>query len=257
MEGRLLPPPTRRSLRRPAVKLRLRDYLPRATRAVVSALAALTLVLVAAIIPVQAAILPKAGATPTSIVETREATDSQQLAIGDAVEAPAVEARDDFTSISRAETLRLQFAGVYSVSWSGSVRWPFPGAAPMSSDFGWRPAPCDGCSSDHRGIDLNPGDGTPIYAIADGTVSLQQEEGGGYGNHVYIDHVINGQRVRSLYAHMQPASSPLRTGDAVKVGDFVGLVGATGMVTGPHLHLEIDIDGQAIDPFVWLTENAS
>jgi len=257
LEERLLPTPTRRSLRGQTVKLRLRSYLRRATRAVVSASAALALVLVAAIVPAQAAFVPIADAAPASIDEAAEVKAMQQLAIGETVQPPVVETRDGYTSISRAETLRLQYAGVYSVSWSGSVRWPFPGAAPLSSAFGWRPSPCNGCSSDHRGIDLNPGDGTPIYAIADGTVSLQQEEGGGYGNHVYIEHLINGQRVRSLYAHMQSGSSPLRTGDVVKVGDFVGLVGATGMVTGPHLHLEIDIDGQVVDPFVWLTENAS
>lgn len=226
------------------------------TRTVVSASAALALVLVT-VLPAQAAFVPKADVILASVGEANNANPAQQLAIGDAVEAPVVDARDSYTSISRAETLELQFAGIYSVSWSGPVRWPFPGAAPMSSDFGWRPSPCGGCSTDHRGIDLNPGDGTPIYAIADGIVSLQQEEGGGYGNHVYIEHVINGQRVRSLYAHMQTGSSPLRSGDAVKVGDFVGLVGATGMVTGPHLHLELEVDGQVVDPFVWLTENAS
>tara|TARA_Y100000780_G_C13358227_1_gene291763 strand:- start:174 stop:506 length:333 start_codon:yes stop_codon:yes gene_type:complete len=105
----------------------------------------------------------------------------------------------------------------------------------------------------HRGIDLLPGAGTPIYAIADGVVSGYQE-GWGYGTHVFIDHTIDGQSVTSLYAHMQTGSSPLSPGDTVAVGDFIGLVGATGAVTAPHLHLEIRVDGVAINPLPWLAE---
>ena len=104
-------------------------------------------------------------------------------------------------------------------------------------------------------MDFTPGRGTPIYAISDGVVT-QQEYSGGYGEHAYIEHDINGQTVLSVYAHMIGGSSPLEPGDRVQVGDFVGLVGNTGTSTGPHLHFEIRIDGVYLDPFTWLQENA-
>ncbi len=75
---------------------------------------------------------------------------------------------------------------------------------------------------------------------------------------MFIDHVINGQKVTSVYAHMQEGSSSLQVGDVVTAGEFVGLVGATGAATGPHLHLEIRLDGVVqVDPFAWLKANAS
>jgi murein DD-endopeptidase MepM/ murein hydrolase activator NlpD len=83
------------------------------------------------------------------------------------------------------------------------------------------------------------------------------EFGRGYGQFVYIEHEINGQSILSVYAHMQRNSSPLRVGDTVQVGDFLGLVGNTGTSTGPHLHLEIRINGDYVDPFAWLKENAT
>ncbi len=79
----------------------------------------------------------------------------------------------------------------------------------------------------------------------------------GFGNHVIITSNINGQVVEHLYAHMQMSSSPLQIGAEVKVGDFVGLVGQTGVATGNHLHFEIKVDGQYVDPFAWLTANAN
>ena len=105
------------------------------------------------------------------------------------------------------------------------------------------------------GTDFLGGNGNPIYAIADGVVSISAASGG-YGTHVYIDHVVNGQQLRSLYAHMQAGSTPLSAGQQVKAGDFVGLVGSTGNVTGPHLHFELTVNGTNVDPDAWLQANA-
>jgi murein DD-endopeptidase MepM/ murein hydrolase activator NlpD len=99
------------------------------------------------------------------------------------------------------------------------------------------------------------GNGAPIFAIADGVVTAAKF-GGGYGQHVYLEHDINGRSVLTVYAHMQRGSSPLRVGDVVEVGDFIGLVGSTGISTGPHLHFEVRIEGEYVDPFAWLKENA-
>jgi murein DD-endopeptidase MepM/ murein hydrolase activator NlpD len=166
--------------------------------------------------------------------------------------------RESWSVTSYAEVLRARYGGrtlSYSTTGQGPVRWPFPVAVPISSGFGARVAPCRYCSSYHRGVDFTPGRGTPIYAISDGVVT-QQEYSGGYGEHAYIEHTINGQTVLSVYAHMIGGSSPLEPGDRVQVGDFVGLVGNTGISTGPHLHFEIRIDGVYLDPFTWLQENA-
>ena len=171
----------------------------------------------------------------------------------------ATASRDDWTVTSYAEMLRLKYGNrnfSYSTSGTGAVRWPFPYPVTISSGFGERAAPCRSCSSYHQGLDFNPGAGTPIYAIADGVV-IKAEHSGGFGNHAIIAHVVNGQRVTSTYAHMTRDSSPLVVGQEIRVGDFVGTVGSTGVSTGAHLHFEIRIDDIAIDPFAWLQANAS
>jgi len=168
-------------------------------------------------------------------------------------------ARESWSVTTYAEVLRSRYGNrnfSYSTTGTGNIRWPFPSAVPISSGFGDRVAPCRYCSSNHRGVDFTPGNGAPIFAIAEGVVTAA-EFGGGYGQYVYIEHRINGQSIVSVYAHMQRNSSPLRVGDTVQVGDFIGLVGNTGTSTGPHLHLEIRINGDYVDPFAWLKENAS
>ena len=107
------------------------------------------------------------------------------------------------------------------------------------------------------GVDFTPGNGTPIFVIADGTVIEARDDYYGFGNHVIIEHQINGHTITTLYAHMQHGSSTLVVGQAVKVGDLIGLVGQTGTATGPHLHLEITVDGVKVDPFAWLKANAN
>ncbi|KRF33489.1 M23 family metallopeptidase [Yonghaparkia sp. Soil809] len=190
----------------------------------------------------------------------RSTEPAQVLEMNAAATATApVASRDDWSVTSYAEILRAKYGNrdfTYTTSGTGAVRWPFPFATTISSGYGDRVAPCRGCSSYHRGTDFTPGYGTPIQAVADGVVSDLQE-GWSYGTHVFIDHVINGQKVTTLYAHMQTGSSPLVPGQTVAAGDFVGLVGSTGASTGPHLHLEVRLDGIPVDPFAWLTTNAS
>jgi murein DD-endopeptidase MepM/ murein hydrolase activator NlpD len=166
--------------------------------------------------------------------------------------------RESWSVTSYAEVLRARYGSrnfSYSTTGSGNIRWPFPTAVPISSGFGDRVAPCRYCSSNHRGVDFTPGSGTPIFAIADGVVTAA-EFGGGYGQYAYIEHDINGQKILSVYAHMRRDSSPLRVGEEIQVGDFIGLVGNTGTSTGAHLHLEIRINEEYVDPFAWLKENA-
>ncbi|MGE3192727.1 MAG: M23 family metallopeptidase [Microbacteriaceae bacterium] len=210
------------------------------------------LLIAAAALP---AVSTSSQASPFAEPEPAVATQSLETT-GEA--GPSAD-RGQYSVTSWAEMLKLKYGSrtySYSTTGTGPIRWPFPTVVPISSGFGGRAAPCYGCSSYHQGLDLTPGAGAPIYAIADGTVVLH-EEGGGFGNHVIIEHVVNGQRIRSLYAHMQWGSSPLQQGDQVAVGDFIGLVGATGQVTGAHLHFELEVDGTKIDPYAWLKQNAS
>ena len=139
---------------------------------------------------------------------------------------------------------------------AGDIRWPFPGQIRISSPFGARTAPCAACSSMHQGADITPGAGTPIGAVAEGTVRVSATHPE-YGQYVIIDHQIDGQTISTLYAHMIYGSSPLRVGQSVAVGQLVGLVGNTGASTGAHLHLQVMLGGSTpVDPIAWLRANA-
>ncbi len=196
----------------------------------------------------------------TAMIGGQTETQSVELATG-AAAAPI--SRDGYSVTSYAELLRAEYSRAETTpaltfdATGGAIRWPFPYAVPITDGYGGRAAPCRGCSTFHRGVDFVPGNGTPIYAIADGIVVDPGPSNGTYGNHVMIEHIIHGQIVQSLYAHMQWESSPLTVGSVVRAGDFVGLVGNTGATTAPHLHFEIRVNGEAVDPYAWLQANAS
>jgi murein DD-endopeptidase MepM/ murein hydrolase activator NlpD len=136
------------------------------------------------------------------------------------------------------------------------VQAPVPMSTTISSGFGYRVPPCAGCSSYHKGIDLLAGAGNPIEAIADGTVSAVGNPSGSLGVYVVIDHVINGNKVSSTYAHMALGSMHYSVGDQVTKGDVVGKVGSTGTSTGPHLYFEIRLGGVTpVEPYSWLVKN--
>ena len=101
-------------------------------------------------------------------------------------------------------------------------------------------------SSTHTGLDIACVTGTPIKVVADGTVS-SVTSGGAYGNLIKVDH---GNGVETWYAHCSRIyASP---GQKVEAGDVIAAVGSTGNSTGPHLHLEIRLDGIAINPQQYL-----
>jgi len=125
----------------------------------------------------------------------------------------------------------------------------------VASGFGLRAAACDACSTDHRGVDWTLGYGTQIKAMADGVVSEVGTPGGiagTLGHWMAIDHIIDGQRVTSLYAHMVAGSNPHSVGDEVRVGDVIGQIGTSGVTTAPHLHFELHLDGVQVNPLPWL-----
>ena len=101
-------------------------------------------------------------------------------------------------------------------------------------------------SGHHTGLDFPAPVGTPVHAVADGTVSSVGTSGP-YGNHVMISH---GGGLSSLYAHMSKILVDLH--QAVSQGQTIGRVGATGNVTGPHLHLEARVNGRSVDPLPYI-----
>lgn len=124
----------------------------------------------------------------------------------------------------------------------------------ISSGYGWRVAPCKGCSSDHQGIDFVPGNGEPVYAISDGMV-VDMGYSSGYGNYIVLKHLVGNtegtiEEWTSLYAHMQNNSFPegIIIGSVVKTKEQIGRVGNTGVSTGPHLHFELEVNGENVDP---------
>ncbi|WP_353116281.1 M23 family metallopeptidase [Microbacterium sp.] len=161
---------------------------------------------------------------------------------------------DDYSTVSLVDLAAeegIKYSdSLYTNDPEASIQWPFAVGVSMSSPYGTR------WGRLHAGIDLVPGNGAPIQAIADGVVRQATESGGGYGVTIYIDHMIDGKLVTSHYAHMQHGSMRVKTGDHVKVGQVIGLVGNTGHSYGAHLHFEIIINGSPIDPLPWMRKNA-
>jgi murein DD-endopeptidase MepM/ murein hydrolase activator NlpD len=145
----------------------------------------------------------------------------------------------------------------YLVTQYTPVQWPIPPSTDISDGFGYRVSPCRGCSSDHQGVDFLPGYGAPIHAVADGVV-VQAAADGGLGQHLVIQHMINGQMVQTVYGHMIYGSQTVRVGDTVTRGEILGDTGSTGASTGPHLHFEVRPGGgEAVEPLTWLAANVT
>ena len=125
------------------------------------------------------------------------------------------------------------------------VRLPVP-AATISSGFGARPDPFLGRVAFHAGVDFERDAGEPARATAAGRVT-NAEWSGGYGLMVEVDH---GGGLVTRYGHL--SSILVKEGDEVGIGAVVGRVGSTGRSTGPHLHYETRVNGEAVDPMRFL-----
>ncbi len=126
--------------------------------------------------------------------------------------------------------------------------WPVHGW--LSAGYGMRSDPFTGERDFHPGLDISADRGTPIYATAAGRVEVAAPSGD-YGNLVVIDH---GFGLVTRYGHLSKFG--VWHGRAVKRGDIVGYVGATGRATGPHLHYEVLANGKLINPLQLLTGRA-
>lgn len=127
-----------------------------------------------------------------------------------------------------------------------NFRWPLSSKNNIiTSYFGPRKPPGPGASSYHKGIDIAAKSGEPIYAVADGTISLIKHNNGGAGNHIQITHADG---IVSEYMHQSKFAPGLKQGSKVKKGQLIGYVGNTGTSFGAHLHLGIIVKGTHKDP---------
>ncbi|GIU69593.1 MAG: hypothetical protein KatS3mg002_0829 [Candidatus Woesearchaeota archaeon] len=100
-------------------------------------------------------------------------------------------------------------------------------------------------SKNHKGIDIGCPTGTKVYAVADGVVEIHNQGSKGYGLYVVVNH-SNG--VKTLYAHGSGIPPGIKNGSIVKKGTVIMYSGNSGSSKGPHLHFEIIINGNKVDP---------
>jgi len=130
-------------------------------------------------------------------------------------------------------------------SGNGEFIWPVDG--PITSPFGYRTDPVTGARSFHPGIDIGASCGTPIKAAGSGVVNTAGWNSGGYGNMTLINH---GGGLATLYGHQ--SSIIVSAGQSVTQGQVIGYVGSTGKSTGCHLHFEVRVNGNPVDPMGYL-----
>lgn len=123
------------------------------------------------------------------------------------------------------------------------LAWPVPEHTPVTSPFGYRMHPVLGTRKLHTGVDLSVREGTEVHVVADGTVRRASEDGVN-GRVLIIDH---GRGVTTAYCHNSELL--VRPGQRVTRGDVIAHSGNTGRSTGPHLHYQLELSSQPVDPF--------
>jgi len=172
-----------------------------------------------------------------STTKEQRLTDLSKLTSTEQAEAGEIAALQAASS-DIAARIRAAQAGHTATSSSTGLSWPVSG--PITSPFGWR------WGRMHQGIDIGVPMGTPITAAAAGTVIYCGWESG-YGNLTVIDH---GGNLATAYGHQ--SSIAVTCGQQVAQGQVIGYVGCTGHCTGPHLHFEVRVDGNPVDPLGYL-----
>jgi murein DD-endopeptidase MepM/ murein hydrolase activator NlpD len=144
-----------------------------------------------------------------------------------------------------------RFHRSYPMLWQPKVipdLWPLDGR--LIGSFGKRSDPFSGEQAFHWGVDLSAPFGSPIRAAADGTVLEASYTSGGFGRLVVIDH---GGGVQTFYAHLSRID--VIAGQDIRRGEIVGALGRSGRATAPHLHYEIHIGGNPVNPYLSLSRS--
>lgn len=150
-----------------------------------------------------------------------------------------------------AESIRKKTARKQFSESEAQVKFIWPVTGRISSIFGLRRFFNEQERRPHSGLDIAAAEGTPIKAVANGTI-LDTGDFFFSGNMIYLDH---GQGIVSLYAHLSEIS--VKPGDVIKQGDIIGKVGQTGRVTGPHLHFAVYANQTLIDPIFMLPKDGN
>ena len=210
-------------------------------------------------------------ATPPPIIQTQPATyydetlgrggpSEQYIRIGDNYQTTfervlmPIDTNNGLGPQNKSQEPKVPIVRVVNHMKVSNTTWPVD-TPDVSSEYGWRTPPCDDCSADHKGVDFVPGYDTPVYAVTDGLI-VDIGKTGGYGNYMIIEHLVTNnegelEEWQTLYAHMRDNSIPEEfiIGSVVRTGEEIGRVGSTGVSTGPHLHFELIINGEHVDPF--------
>jgi murein DD-endopeptidase MepM/ murein hydrolase activator NlpD len=177
-----------------------------------------------------------------SATKQNKLTDLSTLTADEQAEASEIDAlqaaSNDIAARIQAAEAQRSGGGTSATPSSAGLIWPVSG--PITSPFGWR------WGRMHEGIDIGVPMGTPIKAAAAGTVLYCGWESG-YGNLTVIDH---GGNLATAYGHQ--SSIAVSCGEQVSQGQVIGYVGCTGHCTGPHLHFEVRIGGNPVDPMGYL-----
>ena len=182
----------------------------------------------------------KSTATPTLSVSRGLAAGATQLSTSTAVVQQEAEAREKNLIVLQdaASKYNAMLAQTPSL-------WPLYGL--ITSDYGWRSNPFGGSGGEfHDGVDIAAPYGTAIRATADGKVE-QSGWNGSYGISVTLYH---RDGIETMYGHMSRAA--VSAGQAVKKGQVIGYEGSTGRATGAHLHYEVIIHGNSVNPMTYL-----
>ncbi len=159
-----------------------------------------------------------------------------------------------YYSLSERQDWLTMLDSVFSQRLGNQARYPAihpVDASYLSSDYGWRRHPITGRHTLHEGVDFSAPVGTPIVAAAGGIVTVASYRSG-YGKMVEIAH---GDGLVSRYAHA--SSIVVGLGDVVEKGQLIARVGATGRTTGAHLHFEVRLEDQPLDPNLFLPKDYS
>jgi murein DD-endopeptidase MepM/ murein hydrolase activator NlpD len=180
------------------------------------------------------------------------AQKAQSLATRKTKNGALASVRTDIAVLKRQEAQLLaesrQLTGIINGSSGGGGTGDMvrPVSGPVTSPFGYRIHPILHYRKLHTGVDFGVGYGSPIYAADSGTV-IYATWMGGYGNVIMINH---GGGISTLYAHQ--SSLAVGNGAHVTRGQTIGRVGSTGFSTGPHLHFEVRVNGNPVNPMGYI-----
>ncbi len=199
------------------------------------------------------------NAALSSSVDPKRVTGTDQRAIGGRTRSPVDEANthvslaallDDLVGTLRDEGQKLRdmqprLARAVDVLAALPSRWPLRGR--LNSGFGRRISPWSGVTEFHEGVDIAAHVGTPVQAPAPGVVVFAGHDPT-YGNTIVVDH---GHAVKTRFGHLHTIG--VAVGQRVERGDIIALSGNTGSSTGPHLHYEVLLKGQPVNPrsYAW------